>query len=189
VRALNLKPGAVVIDLCAGLGTKATQAAECIQNQGLVLAADTDAAKLERLRANGSRLGLTCVETVLVDELDKRTPELPRIDAILIDVPCSNTGVLARRPEARYRFSEPGLAELSRIQGDLLKKAVQLARRETVLCYSTCSIEPEENARLVDEFCEVLPAWRILRQQQQLPVSARTPEEWRDGGYFAVLAR
>jgi len=189
VRALDLKPGGTLIDLCAGLGTKATQAAERMNDRGIVLAGDTDAAKLYRLQDNCNRLGIQSVRTVTADEIHTAASEIERIDAILVDAPCSNSGVYARRPEARYRFHERSLQGLVGIQTELLEQAAGLARTETRICYSTCSIEPEENVRVVEAFCRRNPKWRVLTEHQALPRYSSMPADWRDGGYYAVLTR
>lgn len=189
VWALGLEGGAVVLDLCAGYGTKATQAAEEMRACGRVIASDSDPDKLVALTENCTRLGLTCVRTAAPGELPALAASLGRLDVILIDVPCSNTGVLARRPEARYRFAPAGLASLTRMQADLLRRAAELARPETRLCYSTCSVEPEENEALVGTFCQARPDWRVFRSQLTLPQCGSSPADWRDGGFFAVLVR
>ncbi|MFO0971996.1 MAG: transcription antitermination factor NusB [Phycisphaerae bacterium] len=146
------EPGERVLDLCAGAGTKATHAAEWMQDCGVVAAQTRDAADAQGRGANAKRLGLTCVR--------RHEPGAIMLggsfDLILLDVPCSNSGTLARRPEARYRFAErrDRLTPLTRVQDELLDQAVALAGRQTELLYSTCSIEPEENEARVAAFCE-----------------------------------
>lgn len=189
VRLADPKPGAVVLDLCAGFGTKATQAAERMRDQGVVLASDSDSRKLKSLQRNCQRLGLTCVRPIAVDALDAAVAAEPRLDVILIDVPCSNTGVLARRPEARYRVSRRSLAALATAQRSLLERAASLARRETRLVYSTCSVEREENEAVVDSFRQGHREWRIVRMEKNLPQAGGRAAQWRDGGFVALLVR
>lgn len=176
------QPGEFVLDLCAGSGTKSTQAAELMGNRGRVLATDTDAQRLDRIAENAARLGLTIIQTVAIDELDAAIAAAGKPpDLILIDAPCSNTGVLARRPEARYRATHKSITSLVEIQRELLARAVELSGLETRLIYSTCSIEVEENESQVAAFLAANPNWRLVESKFTLP----GPD--RDGGYAAVL--
>ncbi len=178
------RPGELVVDLCAGVGTKSTQAAELMKNDGIVIATDTDGWKLNKIPPAAERLGLSIILPTLFAELDAALTRLDRpIDLLLLDVPCSNTGVLARRPEARYRASRKALANLVGIQRDILGRAVQLAGSTTRLIYATCSLEQEENEDQVAWFCAMFDGWRV---EQQV---FTTPDTDRDGGFAAVLVR
>ena len=125
VIAADPKPDQVVLDLAAGAGTKSTQAAERMKNRGLVLAHDVAAARLNRIASNAARLGISIVQVVLPDQLqtvlDEHEPNV-----ILVDVPCSNSGVFARRPEAKYRHSPQSLASLKKQQIALLRSAMDM---------------------------------------------------------------
>jgi 16S rRNA (cytosine967-C5)-methyltransferase len=189
VRASAIEAGSTVVDLCAGYGTKATQAAEQMGDRGLVIASDTVPDKLAALAENCRRLGITCVRTVAPQELAAVVASQKRLDVILVDVPCSNTGVLARRPEARYRFALPGLRPLTATQAELLRRGAELARPETRLCYSTCSVEREENEDIVQAFRRAHTEWRVLQSRLTLPQCGPRLGDWRDGGFYAVLVR
>ncbi|QDV89393.1 Ribosomal RNA small subunit methyltransferase B [Phycisphaerae bacterium RAS2] len=184
LESAGLQPGQVVLDLCAGLGTKATQAAECMNNQGDVIATDVDDRKLEAVTASAARLGLTSVRTTTMPSLEAtlREPVRP-VDVILVDAPCSNTGVLGRRPEARHRASHKHLLELIAIQRDVLTKAAALAGPTTRILYSTCSIEREENEDQIAWFSATFPDWHAAQSHLTLP-----GPDW-DGGFFAMLER
>lgn len=185
--ALNLsppRPGEFVLDLCAGVGTKSTQAAELMGNEGIVLATDIDAAKLTHVAAGAERLGLTIVQTTPLDVLDAAIARIGRPpDLILLDTPCTNTGVLARRPEARYRASQKTLTALTKIQSGLLDRAIALAGAQSRITYTTCSLEKEENEDQARAFCQRHPQWRIAEDSFTLP------DLDRGGGYAAVLSR
>jgi 16S rRNA (cytosine967-C5)-methyltransferase len=189
VREMGLAPGQAVLDLCAGLGTKTTQMAEAMQNRGSVLATDKDEPKLELLRSNCERLGHSIVQTVPMAKLQEIAEALPKLDWILVDAPCSNTGVFARRPEARYRLNERSIASLEQLQLQLLEQAAGLAHLQTRIMYSTCSIDPQENEQLITAFLEGHPGWLIKNSQLTLPSGGPTPAEWRDGGFWAILVR
>lgn len=186
-RALALSPplpGAFVIDLCAGVGTKTTQAAELMNDEGIVLACDVDAAKLSRVGESAARLGLSIIRTC---EVDRAADEAARVgrapDLILVDAPCTNTGVLARRLEARYRASHKALFELVGMQREILSMAASLAGPRTRIVYSTCSIEQEENQEQAAWFCEQQAGWRMEREELILPDADH------GGGYAALFVQ
>ncbi|MCZ6698061.1 MAG: hypothetical protein O7D94_03920, partial [Planctomycetota bacterium] len=171
------KPGELVLDYCAGAGTKSTQAAELMVNDGLVIATDRSSEQLARISENAARLGIAIIQSVEKEALaDYMTATGRAPDLIVIDVPCTNTGVLARRPEARYRASHRSLMELVEIQRGILEEAAAFAGPRTRLIYATCSLEEEENERQAAWFCEMHAAWRIEREV------FTTPNDDRDGG-------
>jgi len=187
VKAAQIKPGMTVLDLAAGVGTKATQAAEVMKNRGRVIAHDIEESRLEKVAANCQRLGITIVETVKPADLEAVLEEIERIDVIFVDAPCSNTGVLSRRPEAKYRLTPKSLESLHRQQVEIVERAVSLAAGRTRLVYSTCSIEPEENEMVIQEVGRNHPDWVVSDSQLFLPSYRGRPSTWRDGGFLAVL--
>jgi len=189
VREMSPQPGATIIDLCAGSGTKTTQMAELMDNRGTILASDKDQSRLAALQENCTRLGLTIVRTVLAAELEASARALGDIDWILVDAPCSNTGVLTRRPEARYRVSSQSLTALAELQLELLARADGLATTHTRLAYSTCSLEPEENEQIAVRFSQSHRKWRPRASRLTLPSAGPTLARWQDGGYWAIWDR
>lgn len=189
VKNMDLRSGQVVIDLCAGLGTKATHMAELMHDEGLVIASDKDERKLAALRENARRLDLTSICPTPLSELTNVLHKLDRVDWILVDVPCGNSGVFARRPEARYRMDDAHLRHLTQIQMELLEQADVLALEHTSLMYSTCSIEPEENEQIVTRFVRKHRHWRPRSSGRTWPRSLADPADWRDGGFWAALVR
>jgi 16S rRNA (cytosine967-C5)-methyltransferase len=180
VRAAELvpvQPGMTVVDLCAAPGTKTTLLAERVRPGGLVFAYDRDPVRSRRITENSQRLGL--LEWIRVVTA---VAQLPSADVVLVDAPCSNTGVLARRVEVRRRISPESFAELAPVQRELLQQAGQLVRPGGTVAYSTCSIEPEENGELVRA---ALPTgFTITAEVTTLPRVGRG-----DGGYVALLVR
>ena len=187
VVAGRVKPGMAVLDLCAGVGTKSTQAAELMNDRGTVVACDISTEKLDKVVANCTRLGLTIVRTVLADQLDEVSQEVGNFEMILVDAPCSNSGVFARRPEAKYRYSLAGLEQLGRQQVSLLERAISLAGAETRIVYSTCSLEPEENEQVIQIVAGRHADWSVAETQRFDPTYEGQVHSWRDGGYVAVL--
>jgi 16S rRNA (cytosine967-C5)-methyltransferase len=182
VSLLDLHPGARVLDLCAAPGGKATQIAEALEDGGEVLACDVSEDRLSRLRENAERLGLRSIRPILRTR-DSRKPPAEGLDRVLVDAPCSNTGVLARRPEARWRFSPANLREVTRLQGDCLRVGLRALRPRGRLVYSTCALEPEENGDLVRQVL------RSVRGVELLEERFRPPTADQDGGYAAALIR
>src|SRR5690606_4868388 len=129
--AVGVKPGDRILDLCAAPGGKATHLAELSSDAAEILAVDRDSRRLDRVRENVERLGLKSVKVLAWDPLGEGpAPEEVRgtFDAVLLDVPCSNTGVLARRPEARWRVSVDAIRELAEQGRRLLHAAVKSVR-------------------------------------------------------------
>jgi 16S rRNA (cytosine967-C5)-methyltransferase len=184
-QAVQPRGGQEVLDFCAAPGTKTTHLAERMGNAGSITAVDTTAEKLLAIESNCRRLGATIVRTMLADQVGGMAPG--NFDVALVDTPCSNTGVLARRVEARWRFDEVALAKLVKDQRFLLAAAGQFVRRGGRLVYSTCSIEPEECGDLARAFARRSDRFRLLSELLTLPAGADDPTRWYDGGYYAVF--
>ncbi len=183
----HIRPGMAVLDFCAAPGTKTTQLAEQLAGEGRIVAADINDTKLERIRENCRRMHVDIVEPMLAPQVGGLDPE--SFEIALVDVPCSNTGVLARRVEARWRFSQTGVAELVHTQEMLLVMAAAFVRPGGHVIYSTCSIEPEENHGVVQAAAE-RAGLKLLRESAVLPAGSEAePTTWHDGGYRAILRK
>ena len=185
VLACGPRPGMKVLDLCAAPGTKTTHLAELMGNKGSIVAADVSREKLDRIADNCRRMGITIVQPILADAVGSL--EGGGFDLVLADVPCSNTGVLARRAEARWRFSAEALSKLVEDQKFLARAAGHFARPGGRLVYSTCSIEPQENAEIARWLAQTEPQLRLAREELTLPAGAADAAAWRDGGYLALF--
>ncbi|WP_166820539.1 16S rRNA (cytosine(967)-C(5))-methyltransferase RsmB [Thalassoroseus pseudoceratinae] len=179
---LDPQPGESVLDLCAAPGGKTTHLAERMQNQGRLIATDIRPQRLDRVIENATRLRLTIVEPQLIQADGSDTPDGP-FDAVLVDAPCSNTGVLGRRPDARWRIRPDDLQELRPLQERLLKAACDRVGSGGRVLYSTCSIEPEENREVVDAVLAERPEMQFTKDQTHHPGRPA------DGGYLALLHR
>lgn len=179
---LHPQPGETILDLCAAPGGKTTHLAERMQNQGLVLACDIVENRLKTITENARRLRLDCIETLLLQE-DASNLHDRQFDAVLADVPCSNTGVLGKRPEARWRLLPISFRELIPLQMQLLRTALERTRPGGRVVYSTCSIDPEENRGVVDAVLAQYPNVQLVEERQHHPGSPA------DGGYQALLVK
>ena len=186
VRMLNPQHNWAILDLCAAPGTKTTQLAELTGDSASIIATDNNARRLEMVKENIARLGIKSVRIVPYKGVKDITAEVGSFDAVLLDVPCSNTGVLAKRVEARYRISAEAIGELIRIQAELLKTAAKLVKPRGKICYSTCSIQKAENSELVRSFLKDNPDFELESEELTFP-SAEDFDH--DGGYAAILVK
>ena len=178
---LGAQPGETILDLCAAPGGKTTFLAQLMQNQGTIVATDLDQNRLKLVQDNCVRLGVTCVEMV---ENSKLKAQNLKFDRILIDAPCSNTGVLRRRVDLRWRIQPAEISRLQKTQLDLLNQAATQLKSGGVLVYSTCSLEPEENAEVVQQFLAAQPQFKLETERQLLPFADSA-----DGAFVARLRK
>lgn len=187
VEHMRISLGQRVLDRCGGLGTKTLQIHERVGAAGQVFAVDPSAFRCDALRRLLDHRQITNVKILQVGKLAPVAEELPRsFDRILIDVPCSNSGVLARRPEARYAS---GLECLT-IQRSILDDTIAWLGADGLLVYSTCSVWPEENELQIKQLLNRNPALALLAQHSIYPSFDTTdPRAYHDGGYIAVLQK
>jgi len=190
VSALQIKSGQRLLDRCCGLGTKTLQMRDLLGESGEILAVDRSE---ERCRVLQSLLARRHIGNVAVRRLEMLS-ELPAeeirpFDGILIDAPCSNSGVLARRPEARYAQGPTALRSVLRLQMRILDDTAAHLRPGGRLVYSTCSFWPQENERQVAAFIARNAQYRLLEQCTTLPSLDRDERLYHDGGYVALLTR
>lgn len=178
--------GEAILDACAAPGGK-TRALARAARLGLLVALDLPGARSERLTEN---LRGTRVRQVAADLTEPVGPVLAAVDlptqydGVLLDVPCSNTGVLARRPDVRFHLNPAQLAELPVLQETLLRQAAACVRPGGRLVYSTCSLEREENEDVVDGFLAAFPEWQLTEKRLSRPWV-----EGHDGGGAFLLTR
>lgn len=176
------EPGQSVLDLCAAPGTKTTHLAELMQNTGSIVAADSDQDRLRRIHENAQRLGLEIIDPLLVSD-DLSDLPISLFDAVLIDVPCSNTGVIGKRPEVRTRLQERDIDDLASLQLKLLRSAAQRVKPGGRLVYSTCSVEPQENTGVLNSLLETTTDFSLSETREFIPGRPA------DGGFQALLTR
>ena len=181
--ALAPEPGETILDLCAAPGGKTTHLAELMHNTGRIVACDVDEHRLQTVVSLAQRLGLTIIGPCRLRRDDNADVPPGPFDRVLVDVPCSNTGVLGKRPEARWRLRPDDLRHLVALQTRLLYTAVERVRPGGVVVYSTCSIEPEENRQVIDSVLESNPELRLEATEDAVPGKPA------DGGFWARLRR
>lgn len=177
VNELDPQPGENILDLCAAPGGKTTYIAQRMHNRGRIAARDSQPERLKLVRENCTRLGITCVEFSDSDPT-------PGFDRILLDAPCSNTGVLRRRVDLRWRIKPGEIERLRQTQQALLEQAAPQLKPGGTLVYSTCSLEPEENESVTQDFLGRHGNFKLERQRQLLPFADGV-----DGAYVARLRK
>jgi 16S rRNA (cytosine967-C5)-methyltransferase len=188
--AVNLLPvqnNWTVLDLCAAPGTKTAVLAAKMNNTGTIYAADADKNRLQKVADNCQRLGLTNVKIIEPQHFAHFMSQRPRIDAILADVPCSNTGVLARRVEVRWRLEQKAIPPLIKTQRDILSRALSLISPGGVVLYSTCSVLADENQSLVRSAMSDYPAAQLNVERLIIPQTQSETMFDHDGGYAALI--
>lgn len=182
---LGAKPGERLLDLAAAPGGKSAALA---LRGAKVLAVDKNPRRLAAMPSALERMGVADrVQPLASDGLAALAPDAAPFDGALVDAPCSNTGVLAARPGARWRFGPGSLAQLVELQGDLLDQAARLVGPKGRLVFSTCSLEPEEGSQGSQAFLGRHPGWSLAEEHLDLP--SADPEGPLDGGYRALLRR
>ena len=179
VELLNPKPGETILDTCAAPGGKATAIACRMRNTGILNAWDIHASRLQKLRDSARAQNLENIHTIETSLFDG--PDM-QADRVLLDVPCSGTGVMSKRADLRWRRSEGDLVKLAQLQDQLLDAAADRLRPGGLLVYSTCSIEPEENELRINAFLEPRTNFTLEHAGDFLP-----PAMVNSAGYMVTL--
>ena len=185
---LDPKPGEKVLDACAAPGGKTGYIAQLMENLGMIVACDRDPERLETLKANMARVGVGIVHILRHDWTRGQVPPeittLAPFDRILVDAPCSNTGVMRRRPDLRWRLRRTDFDRMQRLQIEIVRALIPFLKPNGVLVYSTCSLEPEENEEVVRRSLAEMPILRLEAERSSLPF-----RDGFDGAYAARLVR
>ena len=179
---LKVEKSNTVLDMCAAPGGKTTHIAELLRDTGKVCALDISLKRLQSVQENCQRMGVQNVFIVCGDASDERVPFHVKFDRVLIDAPCSNTGVLSRRVEARWRLKEEDMNKLADLQFSILKTGAAMLKPGGCLVYSTCSIEPEENQDIIKKSLSADSQFYLDAEGYYLPEM-----KGGDGGYMAKL--
>jgi 16S rRNA (cytosine967-C5)-methyltransferase len=182
---LRPQPGESVLDACAAPGGKTGYVAQLMENRGRLVACDYEKTRLNRLDQNVARLGVTNTEIVLVDWLHGAPPFAAQtFDAVLLDAPCTNTGVIRRRTDVRWRLTPHDFLRMHRLQFRMIESMLPLLKSGGRLVYSTCSLEPEENEEIVSHVQSAYKELELLLDRTLTPI-----EHGYDGAFAAVFRK
>jgi 16S rRNA (cytosine967-C5)-methyltransferase len=191
------EPGEQLLDLCAGAGGKTLHLAALMQNRGTITALDRHPGKLRMLRTEAERLGATIVETRTADAAQPPETFQDGFARVLLDAPCSGLGTLRRNPEIRWRLTPSEINRCMKTQKGLLLSAAQCVQPGGRLIYSVCTVTPEENEIVVNDFLKKRPDFNLMRPANLPPALIDAAgflrsSPWRhdmDGFFGAVLLR
>jgi 16S rRNA (cytosine967-C5)-methyltransferase len=182
-RALGPQSGERVLDLCAAPGGKTTHLASLMDGAGEVLAVERDQRRAGALARNAQRLHAGEVIRVEVADAARYTPGAALFDRVLVDPPCSGLGTLQARADLRWRVTAAAIGEMAQMQAEILSAGANALRPGGVLVYSTCTISPTENERLIDAFLSSHPEFSLDDLGSELPGYRLAPSRSRSGGH------
>jgi 16S rRNA (cytosine967-C5)-methyltransferase len=170
---LDPQPGEKILDACAAPGGKTGYIAQLMKNRGVIVACDRDPERLRVLESNITRLGIQIIRTFRLDWTQGRIPKeitsIGPFDRILVDAPCTNTGVMRRRVDVRWRLRPKDFLRMPKQQFEIARAVIRLLKPGGVFVYSTCSLEPEENEELIGRLLNEFPGVRPAREESCLP--------------------
>jgi 16S rRNA (cytosine967-C5)-methyltransferase len=185
---LNPKPGEKILDACSAPGGKTGYIAQLMKNRGTIVACDRDPERLQILKENMARLGVGIVHIFDHDWTRGHVPagitSMAPFHRILLDAPCSNTGVMRRRVDVRWRLQPADFPRMQQRQLEMVRAVIPLLEPEGVLVYSTCSLEPEENQQVVRQILDGPLVPRLLEEKHSLPFG-----DGFDGAFAAKFIR
>lgn len=181
---LQVQPGMRVIDACAGGGGKTLHLASLTENKGRIIAMDTEEWKLDELKKRARRAGAGNIETRVIESSKTIKRLEASADRLLLDVPCSGTGVIKRNPDAKWKLSSEFIDNIKALQQKILHDYSFMVKPGGVMVYSTCSLLPSENERQVQTFLQQHNGLFELQAQHTI-----LPSVGFDGFYMARLLR
>jgi 16S rRNA (cytosine967-C5)-methyltransferase len=190
-RLIDPQPGECIVDLAAAPGGKTTHMAELGDDRVIILSVDRHMTRIRKLQKYQKRLKVNRIFPILGDG---RHFQVKPVDKVLVDAPCSGLGVIRRRAELRWRFTPDKIPELVSLQKSLLSSGANFIKPGGVLVYSTCTVLPEENEQVVDDFLKNHPHFQVEDARQFLDPAVVSDrgfiETWTDyhhiDGSFAV---
>ena len=166
------RPGETVLDACAAPGGKTTHMAELMKNRGSIIALDIRKPRLEMIKENCMRLGVTNVKVELLDASKASSVYSKKVDRCLVDVPCSSLGIIQSQPEVRWnRDYRETLVKMPQLQSVILDEVSLCVKPKGVLVYVVCSLEQEEGEKVIEKFLKERPLFRLESVKPYLPVS------------------
>ena len=180
---LEVSSGQRVIDACAGAGGKSLHLSNLMNNKGLIISMDVEAWKLKELKKRAKRNGAHNIETRLIEGSKTIKRLASSADRLLLDVPCSGTGVIKRNPDTKWKISPENLIRVQKLQGEIINDYSKMLKKGGLMVYATCSILPSENEDQVQSFLASNPDFEFIKDHHQWP------NDESDGFYMALIKR
>ena len=178
---LQVEAGMRVIDACAGAGGKSLHLAALMKNKGRIQAMDVDERKLQELQKRATQQGVDIIDVQVISDTALRSLE-GWADRLLLDVPCSGTGVIKRKPDTKWKLKPEYLDNILSTQSEILDTYSSMLRPGGLMVYATCSILPSENEEQVRSFLQQRLEFELIHQE-------RIPPRLGSDGYFAALIK
>jgi len=179
---LSPKPGEIVVDACAGAGGKSLQIADLMHNKGRIISMDVEQWKLDELKKRAKRAGVHQINTRLIESATIQSMK-ESADRILLDVPCSGSGVFRRNPDAKWKLSPESYERTQKTQAEILENYAVMLKHGGSMVYSTCSVFPSENEVQVAQFLSKNPEFKLEKERKIMP------SEGFDGFYMAMMVK
>mgnify|MGYP005806953823 CR=1 FL=1 len=198
-KILSPKPNELVLDACAAPGGKTTYMAELMNNKGKIIAGDIYEHRLNLIKQNAKRLGISIIETKILDATKYYKEYEAKFDKILLDVPCLGIGVIKRKPDIKWQRKPEDLQEICKIQEIILENCSKYLKIGGELVYSTCSILEEENENIIKEFVKKNQNFEIKKVKSPIKIFEKfvkkegyisiKPTEKNDGFFICKLVK
>ncbi len=169
-QAANPQPNSTVFDLCAAPGAKTTFLAQLMQNQGTILSMDFSAKRMHTWQRETERMGAEVAEPIVADARVS-VPFVGEADLLVLDPPCTSSGVFAKQPSAKWRLSPKSIQNMSEIQLQMINNCADKVKSGGFLTYSTCSITIEENEGVIEQFLKAHPEFRLVEIEPEVGLS------------------
>jgi 16S rRNA (cytosine967-C5)-methyltransferase len=166
-QAANPQPGSTVFDICAAPGAKTTFLAQLMQNQGTIVSMDFSAKRMRTWQKETERMGATIAEPIVADARVS-VPLLGEADLLILDPPCTSSGVFAKQPSAKWRLSPKSIANMSEIQLQMINNCAEKVKSGGFLAYSTCSVTIEENEGVIEAFLKAHPEFHLVEVEPKI---------------------
>jgi 16S rRNA (cytosine967-C5)-methyltransferase len=166
-QAASPKPGIKVLDVCAAPGAKTTFLAQLMQNQGAIYSVDFSSKRMKTWKKEGSRMRNRIAEPIIADARVS-LPLLGEADLVILDPPCTSTGVFAKQPSAKWRLSPNSIKNMSELQWQMIDNCAEKVAKGGALAYSTCSITLEENEGIIERFLKEHPEFTLLEIEPKI---------------------
>lgn len=180
-RLCNPQENDFILDLCSAPGGKTVYIAELMNNKGEILALDKFGNRLNLVKQTAERMGFSIIETKESDAVSFKLDKKHLADIVLVDAPCTGLGTLTKKPEIKWKREIEDVFQMAKLQFEILSNAANLVKIGGVLVYSTCTIEPEENMRIIEKFLSENPNFTLDDAKNYIP------EEFTKDGYIQTF--